>query len=268
MKQTVALLLALFLTLFSCTALAHTSAIRQDGQFALQFSDFSSTETHAMQLKKDDILDILASCEQGRLSVTVKYENGAVLYYGADAVPASAAGPIPRDGIYRISVTGERATGSVIVSRNMITRVEPQENAALYARQQGSFGYHLAYEQGLFAFEPIYGADRFYTLPAAGGLAPAELVLSRVPASLDAAALSLLTADGASEGPASMINWHAARTVRVVTGEDPLSPVIVHTLIELNNGELLTCQARYALGDEETLGTKLLQMVESLQFFY
>ncbi len=272
MKKGFALLVALGL-MFMCgaamaeTGVLSTSVLREDGLFGLTMDGFSSTQAHAMELKAGDKLEISADCTAGSLIVTVKQNNGLVLYSGDVAETPGVSVGISKDDIYRIVVSGQGARGTLRIA--IAAQGVTSNQRGPFSRQYitGSLGYEVEYDPEAFTFMPSKQGDIFlWNGSSAEGQVNVWAIRQNV--SLDAALVEMLSMDtyGDSQLTASLVDWRSARTFRMVTDKGGIEMVGNYTIIETGENEVFAFMATYPLALDETIAPALLDMLSSIRF--
>lgn len=260
-RRGILIMLAMLLML-SASAIAQdkSSVLRQKNQFAVQCNDFSKTETHAMELKAGDTLDINSVITGGTIHVVVKRATGEVIHESEGIWTDSIE--IDADGIYRFVVTGDKATGSVRIGPRAVAA--PNETADVpyrLERMQGRLGYEIEYNPDLFGYAEGDGVDMFYLLSSGDAALPEAMVtIMRQPGTLDAIAF-----DSATELPPSTIDWRAARSARFAATEGA-EVLCDQTYIEMDGETLFAVLAQYTAEQEPELSEAVRNMVASLRF--
>ncbi len=116
MKKAGVLLLTVFL-LFAATACAKDvyKGVRkaEESRFYLNYSMFTGTDSHTLELKQGDVLKADLVAADGTLKVVVQKEGSAPVFEQEEVSTGYEEITIPEDGAYQITVTGKRAMGSV-----------------------------------------------------------------------------------------------------------------------------------------------------------
>ena len=109
-------LAALALTLFLSGCSAPTfngSRTGNDSQFLMEYTVLNTTDGQTLSLEAGDTLDVAVVSASGTVSVKIQKEGELPLYDQEDVPTGQFSLEIPEDGEYNITVTGERARGSV-----------------------------------------------------------------------------------------------------------------------------------------------------------
>ncbi len=84
-----------------------------DSQFIVDYSLLNDTKTHEMSIEKDALIDVKIESESGRVDIIIADIEGNVIYKGNDADSGQFNITIPITNIYKFSVTGSNAKGSI-----------------------------------------------------------------------------------------------------------------------------------------------------------
>lgn len=268
MKKAISILLTLCLLLTAAFALADASVLRKEGQFSVHFTKSSASETHAMALRQGDHLEIQAFLTDGSANVTVKHNNGDVLYSGiGDETPGFSL-ILPSTEIYRITISGQNAVGSVrVYATEARTQTDAGDPPFRLERIVSNLGYLIEYDPEFFTY--LAGADgngdMFYANTELN--TPEVLVwTAREPLSLEDAVAEILATDGFVELEPSMMDFRAARTLRYQQGTSFDSPISLYTIIEMGENEVFCLMANYYVAVEQSVTDKVDRMLESLHF--
>lgn len=110
-------------TAFSTTACK--SAVKFEGErvgneseFDLDYEMFNGYDSQEFKLKKGDFLEIDILNDDGILNMDiVKKDDGKIIYEGENLRDSNFEIKIPENGIYEVSVEGEKAVGEVSVEK-------------------------------------------------------------------------------------------------------------------------------------------------------
>lgn len=251
--------LLLCLSLFAGTAFAQNSVFRQEKMFGLQFDGFTGSETHAMDLTAEESLDLAISVQAGSVTVTVKKATGETLYEGENPPPNTTV-PIPEDGLYRISIIGNAASGSArIEARPSATTETEAESLRRLTRVQSTLGYEIELNPDLITFTPGDAMDLFTPNDMTEAAIPdAMLSITRQTGELDALELPA----GMTEGEPVRISWRVARTARGTSDQPPMR--LEYTFIEMDADTILCVLLQTSEEAAPELSLALLQMVSTL----
>ena len=109
-------LAALALTLFLSGCSAPTfngSRTGNDIQLLMEYTVLNTTDGQTLSLEAGDTLDVAVVSTSGTVSVNIQKDGEPPLYAQEDVPTGQFSLEIPEDGEYSITVTGERARGSV-----------------------------------------------------------------------------------------------------------------------------------------------------------
>ncbi len=84
-----------------------------DSQFLMEYTIFNTTDSQLLELKKGDKIHGEIEKKAGKLAVTIQQEGKEPILESRDMPSGSLDIEIEEDGAYRITVTGEKAKGSV-----------------------------------------------------------------------------------------------------------------------------------------------------------
>lgn len=84
-----------------------------DDQFIMEYTILNKTETHEMKLDKGIIINVNIVNKSGRLDVLVVDKDGEELYRGDNADTGKFSLEVPKTAVYKFSVSGKEAKGSV-----------------------------------------------------------------------------------------------------------------------------------------------------------
>ena len=84
-----------------------------DEQFIMDYSILNKTETHEMNLKEGDTIDVIIESKSGKVDVVVSDSSGKKVYVGHNASSGEFSFEIPKTDTYKFSITGRDAKGSV-----------------------------------------------------------------------------------------------------------------------------------------------------------
>lgn len=89
-----------------------------DSEFILEYEMFNGSDSQDLKLQKGDSLEVEVVNDGGTLNMDiVKKDDGETLYEGENLRTSSFEIKAPEDGIYEVSVEGEKAVGEVTVER-------------------------------------------------------------------------------------------------------------------------------------------------------
>lgn len=89
-----------------------------DSEFILEYEMFNGSDSQDLKLQKGDSLEVEVVNDGGTLNMDiVKKDDGETLYEGENLRTSSFEIKATEDGIYEVSVEGEKAVGEVTVER-------------------------------------------------------------------------------------------------------------------------------------------------------
>ena len=89
------------------------SRVTEEDGFSISFGPLNGTQSETFSLREGDRVRVSRALGSGRLSLIVGQEGKNPVYEGNGGDPDSFELKIPQDGVYILTVTGERANGSV-----------------------------------------------------------------------------------------------------------------------------------------------------------
>lgn len=114
---------AAILTVFSLTACRDSnfsgSRIGDDSHLIMEYRIFNGTDSQLLELEKGDVIDAELVIDSGQLSVKIQKEKDDPVYETNNIVSSDTFQvPIEESGSYKVTVTGEKAKGSVKFEKN------------------------------------------------------------------------------------------------------------------------------------------------------
>ena len=93
------------------------SLVKNSDEFRLDIRRMNGTDSHVLTLKTADTLRVHFKTDSGRMKLEILAPDGKVIYSGnSDGTNGSDFDlNLPADGDYQINVTGERASGELLV---------------------------------------------------------------------------------------------------------------------------------------------------------
>ena len=88
-----------------------------DSQLIMEYAVFNTTDSQTLELERGDRLLVEIVQEKGTLSLSIEGEGDEPLYADENAQSGSFELEIPEDGSYQVTVSGEKAKGSLSVVR-------------------------------------------------------------------------------------------------------------------------------------------------------
>jgi hypothetical protein len=89
------------------------SSTGNEKQWLLEYSTLNCTKTHDIKLEKGATIDVVIENKSGNLDILVSDTNEEKIYKGDKATTGKFSLIIPKTDIYKFSVTGSNASGSV-----------------------------------------------------------------------------------------------------------------------------------------------------------
>lgn len=89
------------------------SSTGNDVQYIIDFSVLNSTKTHEIKLEKGTTINVIIEKKSGKLDILVSDSNGEKIYKSDNANSAKFSLVMPKTDLYKFSVTGSNAKGSV-----------------------------------------------------------------------------------------------------------------------------------------------------------
>lgn len=269
MKKALSICLALVLLCCAPLALAATNTFRTDNSFSMNFDNLNGTEAHAMALKKGDALYLSTLVKSGEISILIRRDAGETLFEGSKEPEAGFTLEIPEDGIYRFTITGKQASGSVVITMAN-GKDEGPATLPLISRiyVTSELGYRIEYDPSYFVYQAEEGADLFYAkTQRLGNPLDVSLSLQRAESSLSSMANHLMSEEGFKETAPLIIDWRAARTFALDPAPDYDGLVQTYTVVECGEDEVLVILATYFNGAEGA-SERMQNMIETIQFLY
>ena len=101
---------------FLCTALSYTptfqgNRVKNPDSYQLEIQKMNGTDSHTMELEKEDSLHIRLETDRGTLSLEIKGPDGTMIYQGNGTAATDFTLNIPDSGIYSIQVDAKNARG-------------------------------------------------------------------------------------------------------------------------------------------------------------
>lgn len=104
------------------------SRIGNDSQFIMEYKIFNTTDGQSLLLESGDAIRAKVVVDSGRLSVKIQKDNDIPIYESDDIVTSESFDvEIQESGTYKITVTGEKAKGSVSFEKVTGEKVEQEE---------------------------------------------------------------------------------------------------------------------------------------------
>lgn len=268
MKKGLAMMLALLMMISGASALANTNVLRTDHSFSMNFTDLDGAEMHAMALNEGDALYISTIITGGTLSLVIRENSGNILYMSDASPEPGFTVEIPETGLYRFTVTGEHASGSVWISMKTAGDLSSGTYPFERERIRSNLGYSLEYDPSLFEYTNSEETDLFIVRSQKlSGMPDISLMISRRDGALNDVATQLLAEEGMVELAPTIVDWRAARTIQHQTGTEFGSQIKEYTLIELSDTQVMYIVKTYFVGVEDA-AERMQNMISSIQFVY
>ena len=92
------------------------SRVKNPDAYLLDIQQMNGTDSHALALKKGDVLAVTFETTDGRLTMEITAPDGSAIYQGNGTAEATEFTlGVPEDGAYTISVRAEKAKGTIRV---------------------------------------------------------------------------------------------------------------------------------------------------------
>ncbi len=115
-RKTAALLIAVLLPMLSCGCSwdgFEGRKVKNETEYRLEYSVFTGTDDHVMQLEAGDILKVEIVSQAGGVDLTIGMEGGEPVYRGRQLPDSAFSVRIGVPGEYTIEVSGSAAKGSI-----------------------------------------------------------------------------------------------------------------------------------------------------------
>lgn len=93
------------------------SRVKNPDAYLLEITKMNGEDRHTMELRKSDTLHVDFVTEKGSIKLEIKAPDGAVLYSGNGTEVTEFTVTAPSDGGYLISVTAQRAKGTLRIRK-------------------------------------------------------------------------------------------------------------------------------------------------------
>lgn len=115
MKKYLSILCIIILVLASaaCGTAFNGSRTGNDSQFIMEYTIFNTTDSQLLELEEGDIIEAEIVNNAGSLSVRIQKGENKPIYENKNVSAATFEIEIEESGTYEITVTGEKAKGSV-----------------------------------------------------------------------------------------------------------------------------------------------------------
>lgn len=113
-KLSIVMIFSIFILFTGCAKQTFNgSSTGNDEQFLIDYSIMNCTKTNDMKLEKGAKINVVIDNKSGKLDILIANSTGEKIYKGDAATSGKFIVEVPKDDIYRISVTGENAKGYV-----------------------------------------------------------------------------------------------------------------------------------------------------------
>jgi len=118
--------LVIVFSLSACgKSLFNGSRIGNDSQFIMEYKIFNTTDEQSLLLKSGDVIRTKVVVDSGRLSIKIQKDSDTPIYESDNIVISESFDvEIQESGTYEITVTGEKAKGSVSFEKVVGEKVE------------------------------------------------------------------------------------------------------------------------------------------------
>ena len=89
------------------------SRIKNPDAYLLDIERMNGTDSHTLELKKGDILQVQFETVQGSLNMEINAEDGTCIYCGNGEETTSFELKIPEDGCYLVAIEARQAKGTI-----------------------------------------------------------------------------------------------------------------------------------------------------------
>lgn len=90
--------------------------IKNPDCYILEIEKMNGTDSHVLELKKGDSLQIYFATMKGLLNMEIQAPDGTIIYSGDGTVVTDYAVDVSADGVYKILVEAKKARGNISVS--------------------------------------------------------------------------------------------------------------------------------------------------------
>lgn len=84
-----------------------------DSQFIMDYTILNTTDSQLLELEAGDIIDVEVISNAGEVSIIIQKDGAEPIYESEDASTDTFQIAIEEGGTYKVTVTGEKAEGSV-----------------------------------------------------------------------------------------------------------------------------------------------------------
>ncbi|NMS89831.1 hypothetical protein HGQ85_07800 [Clostridioides difficile] len=88
-------------------------------ELIMKYSMFDTTDSQLLELEKDDVIDVEIKSDSGKLNVLIQKDSSEPIYESKNVPTSSFQVKINESGTYKVTVTGEKAQGSVSFIKNV-----------------------------------------------------------------------------------------------------------------------------------------------------
>ncbi len=89
-----------------------------DDRFDIDFEVLNRSYSHEFDMKAGESIDVSITRKSGNISIEIKKEDADPIYRGNDLDTANFNVKVKEDGIYKVTVKGEKAKGHVVFERH------------------------------------------------------------------------------------------------------------------------------------------------------
>ncbi|MBQ0065271.1 MAG: hypothetical protein KBT48_05870 [Firmicutes bacterium] len=81
--------------------------------YILEFEKMNQTESHSLNLTKDDVLSVEYQIDQGQVDLVIGMEKEKAIYTGNDIDNGKFSVVVPKDGEYIMTIKAKNAKGTI-----------------------------------------------------------------------------------------------------------------------------------------------------------
>lgn len=275
MKRILSIFLALVALGCAALAMADTSVLRTETGLSMSLDGMDGTESHVMRLAAGDVLFLSIVVREGTVRTVIRPEGGEALYDSTDIPDVGYRVEIPEGGLYRISVTGEGATGNVWIQlMEELYAAGRLEMPEARERIQSDLGYLIEYNPEMFAYAASIeeNVDQF-ALREEGENPSTYLRVEKLDGDYQEHADSYVrraSAEGqpVKEEPPELIDWRATRIFERTHVDAGGSTEQRTVFVEAGEHQTFRIDMFYAAGEDGGIWNRMQNMILSMNFMF
>lgn len=93
------------------------NSIKNESEYTLDFDVLNGQDFHSLNLNEEDVLDVNANIDSGKVKVEIKEVSGESIYRSSEITTSNFKVVIPTTGAYEIKVEGKNAKGKISFSK-------------------------------------------------------------------------------------------------------------------------------------------------------